>query len=59
MTEEKPLDILVKSLQDHNLSVDRAGLQKALESDEGATIEAWISEYLGVETFLTKDELSL
>lgn len=56
---KKPLDTLLKCLQERDITIDRVDLQKSLDGEYGATIEAWIEEYLGAETLLTKDELSL
>lgn len=59
MMEGELLDTLVKCLQDHDTTIERADLQAALAGENGAAIEIWTKEYLGAETILTKDELSL
>jgi hypothetical protein len=59
MTGRKALDTLVDCLRDHDITADRDDLEKYFDGEHAVAIEEWIKEYLGEETLLTKDELSL
>lgn len=50
---------LLEALQDRNLSVDSKELLRDLSSEDQYVRGSWISENLGHETLLTKEELSL
>jgi hypothetical protein len=54
------LDSVLEILRDRDVSYDRDAIKSAFEDPEGQTaIQAWIEEYLGSETLLTKEEALL
>jgi hypothetical protein len=57
--EETPLDTIIKRLQERDIPADRGEFQKAIAGENRASVEEWIAEYMGSDTLLTKDELSL
>ncbi len=59
MSDEKRFELLLSSLQGHEISFNQKHLQKAMYTQKDAAVETWIDEHLGPETLLTKEELSL
>lgn len=54
------LQILIKTLRDHDLPYDREELKAAFAQPESqAAIQEWIEEFLSPETVLSKDEANL
>ena len=54
------LNHLLDVLCDHDVPFDRDAIKAAFDDPDSQTaIQAWVEEYLGPETLLTKDEASL
>lgn len=54
------LSALLMVLRDRDVPYDRDALKSAFEDPESQTaIQAWMEEYLGPETLLTKEEAAL
>lgn len=54
------LNSLLEILRDHDVSYNRDAIKSAFEDPENQTaIQAWMQEYLGPETLLTREEVAL
>jgi hypothetical protein len=54
------LNYLLEILRDHDVSYNRDAIKTAFEDPENqAAIQAWMDEYLGSETLLTREEAAL
>lgn len=59
MPYARHLTLLTESLRGHNLAFKERDLQEALGSQDDPNIHTWIDEHLGLDTLLSKEELSL
>ena len=54
------LNSLLEVLREHNVPSSRDEIKSAYEDSENQTaIQAWMEEYLGPETLLTREEAAL
>lgn len=51
------MEVLLQVLRDHEISYDYDSIKAAFAEPE--LVEAWMDEYLGPETLLTKEEATL
>lgn len=59
-TKKNPADILISALKERNISVKRSEIESTFDNEAGSAESAkWVSEHLGYDTLLTKEELAL
>lgn len=56
MNEQNSLETILKALRERDIPFDKNDIEAELKKD---SVKAWVDEYLGEETLLSKEELAL